>query len=151
MERAAPQELSQKRSRRQIIIRYTLEVFQELKQPVSLSIFLAILRNLLQQRLCLRLNHSQLIKHRRIEHRIGILLEREYPLVLTRPYRRPAMNGFLGRDTSILVIADDAAKQTVVCRRDIIVIVQKNRGQRRSIYSEYLLLRDVGRQLRFNA
>ena len=33
MERAAPQELSQKRSRRQIIIRYTLEVFQELKQP----------------------------------------------------------------------------------------------------------------------
>ena len=31
MERAAPQELSQKRSRRQIIIRYTLEVFQELK------------------------------------------------------------------------------------------------------------------------
>ena len=56
MERAAPQELSQKRSRRQIIIRYTLEVFQELKQPVSLSIFLAILRNLLQQRLCLRLD-----------------------------------------------------------------------------------------------
>ena len=62
MERAAPQELSQKRSRRQIIIRYTLEVFQELKQPVSLSIFLAILRNLLQQRLCLRLDYSQLIK-----------------------------------------------------------------------------------------
>ena len=47
MERAAPQELSQKRSRRQIIIRYTLEVFQELKQPVSLSIFLAVFRNLL--------------------------------------------------------------------------------------------------------
>ena len=57
------------------------------------------------------------------------------------------MNGFLGRDTPILVIADDAAEQTVVCRRDIIVIVQKNRGQRRSIYSEYLLLWDVGRQL----
>ena len=56
MERAAPQELSQKRSRRQIIIRYTLEVFQELKQPVSLSIFFTILRNLLQQRLCLRLD-----------------------------------------------------------------------------------------------
>ena len=87
MERAAPQELSQKRSRRQIIIRYTLEVFQELKQPVSLSIFLTILRNLLQQRLCLHLDYSQFIKHRRIEHRIGILLEREYPLVLTCPYR----------------------------------------------------------------
>ena len=56
MERAAPQELSQKRSRRQIIIRYTLEVFQELKQPISLSIFFTILRNLLQQRLCLRLD-----------------------------------------------------------------------------------------------
>ena len=56
MKRAAPQELSQKRSRRQIIIRYTLEVFQELKQPVSLSIFFTILRNLLQQRLCLRLD-----------------------------------------------------------------------------------------------
>ena len=56
MERAAPQELSQRRSRRQIIIRYTLEVFQELKQPVSLSIFFTILRNLLQQRLCLRLD-----------------------------------------------------------------------------------------------
>ena len=148
MERAAPQELSQKRSRRQIIIRYTLEVFQELKQPVSLSIFLTILRNLLQQRLCLHLDYSQFIKHRRIEHRIGILLEREYPLVLTRPYRRPAMNGFLGRDTTIFVIADDAAKQTVVCCRDIIVIIQKNRGQRRSIYSEYLLLRDVSRQFR---
>ena len=57
MERAAPQELSQKRSRRQIIIRYTLEVFQELKQPVSLSIFFTILRNLLQQPL------TQLIKY----------------------------------------------------------------------------------------
>ena len=58
------------------------------------------------------------------------------------------MNGFLGRDTPILVIADDAAEQTVVCCRDVIVIVQKNRGQRRSIYSEYLLLRDVSRQFR---
>ena len=56
MERAAPQELSQKRNRRQIIIRYTLEVFQELKQPVSLSIFLAVFRNLLQQWFCLRLD-----------------------------------------------------------------------------------------------
>ena len=58
------------------------------------------------------------------------------------------MNGFLGRDTTIFVIADDTAEQTVVCCRDIIVIVQKNRGQRRSIYSEYLLLWDVGRQFR---
>ena len=56
MERAASQELSQKRSRRQIIIRYTLEVFQELKQPVSFSIFLAVFRNLLQQWFCLRLD-----------------------------------------------------------------------------------------------
>ena len=58
------------------------------------------------------------------------------------------MNGFLGRDTTIFVIADDTAEQTVVCCRDIIVIIQKNRGQRRSIYSEYLLLRDMSRQFR---
>ena len=58
------------------------------------------------------------------------------------------MNGFLGRDTTILIIADNAAKQTVVCCRDIIMIIQKNRGQRRSIYSEYLLLRDMSRQFR---
>ncbi len=75
MERTAAQELSQQGSRRQIIIRYSLEVLQELKQAVSLSILLTILRNLLQQRLCLHLDYSQLIKHRRIEHGIGILLD----------------------------------------------------------------------------
>lgn len=80
MERAAAQELSQERGWRQIIIRYSLEILQELQQAVSLSKFLTILRHLLEQRLCLHLENRQLIEHRRVQHGIGILLEWEIHL-----------------------------------------------------------------------
>ena len=75
MERAAAQKLSQEGGWRQIIIRYSLEILQELQQAVSLSKLLTILRHLLEQRLCLHLENRQLIEHRRIQHGIGILLE----------------------------------------------------------------------------
>ena len=109
---------------------------------------LAILRNLLQQRFCLHLDNRQFIKHRRVEHGIGILLIWEYPLVLTCPYRRPAMNRLLRRHTPIFIVADDATEQSVVGGRDIVMIIQQNGGQRRRIHTINLLLRNMSRQLR---
>lgn len=148
MERAATQELSQEGGWWQIIIRYSLEILQELQQAVSLSKFLTILRHLLEQRFCLHLENRQLIEHRRIQHGIGILLEWENPLVLSGSYRWPAADGFLGRYTSIFIVADDAAQQTVVRCRDVIVIIQQNGGQRRSIHTEDLLFGNMRRKLR---
>ena len=80
-------------------------------------------------RVPLTLDDSQLEEHRRIEHRVGILLEGEYPLVLSCTDRRPAADGFLSRDSPVLMVADDTAQQTVVCCRDIIMVVEQDGGQ----------------------
>ena len=129
-------------------MRDSLEILQEFQQSVSFRIFLAVFRNLLQQWFCLHLEHGQLIEHRRIEHRIGILLEREYPFVLASSYRWPAVNGLLSRYTSIFIVADDAAQQTVVGCRNIIMIIQQDGSQCRSIYAVNLLFRNMRRQFR---
>ena len=78
-----------------------------------------VLRNLLQQRFCLTLDDRQLKEHRCIKHRIGILLEGEDPLVFSRTDRRPAADGLLGTDGTVLIVADDAAQQTVVGSGDL--------------------------------
>lgn len=80
--RAASQELSQQRRRRQDAMVDGFEVAEELSQTVSLSILLAVLRHTLQERLSLRLDGSQLVYHSRIEHGVSILLIRKNPLVL---------------------------------------------------------------------
>lgn len=72
----------------------------------------------------------------------------ENPPVLSGSYGWPAADGFLGRYTSIFIVADDAAQQTVVRCRDVIVIIQQNGGQRRSIHTEDLLFRNMRRKLR---
>ena len=110
--------------------------------------FGTVLWNRLKQWFCLTLDDSQLEKHGGIEHRIGILLEGEYPLILTSTDRRPAADGLLSRDSPVLMVADDAAQQTVVGSRHIVVVVEQDGGQRRSIDTEYLFVRDLRCQLR---
>ena len=108
--RAASQELSQQRRRGQDAMVDGFEIAEELSQTVSLSILLAVLRHTFQERLCLRLDGSQLIYHSRIEHSVSILLIRENPLVLTVSYRLPTTDGVTGRAATLLVVADDAAQ-----------------------------------------
>ena len=146
MERTSAKKLAQQRRGRQIVERNALEILQELQQSVSLSILVAVFGHLLQQRFCLHLENSQLVEHGRIEHGIGILLERENPLVLASTYRRPSVNRVLSRDATIFVIAYDAAQQTVVGCRDVVVIVEQNSGKRRGIDTENLLVGNLGCQ-----
>ena len=91
---------------------------------------------------------SQLEKHGRVEHGIGILLIREYPAVLTLAHRRPAADGVLCGDTTVLMVADDAAQQTVIGGRNIVMGVQQDGGQCRGIDTEYLIIGNILGQFR---
>jgi hypothetical protein len=73
----------------------TQSAAQEAQQAVCLAILLAVLGDLLQQRFCLCLNDGKLKEHGCVYHRIGILLEWEYPFVLSCTHRRPTAYGLL--------------------------------------------------------
>lgn len=97
---------------------------------------LAILRNLLQQRLGLRFDNRQLVEHGRVEHHVGILLIRKDPFVFARSDAGPAANGLPGVHATILIVADDAPQKAIVGSRDVVVVVEKDGGEGRSIYPE---------------
>ncbi len=58
-----------------------------------------------------------------VEHYISLFLIRENPLVLTSTYTWPAVDGFLCRTTTILVIANNTTKQSIVGCWDIVMVV----------------------------
>ena len=105
--------------------------------------FLRIFWNLLQQRLCLTLYYSQLEQHCGVEHRIGILLKWENPLILSCPNTWPATDCFLSTNTTILVIADNTAQQAVISGWNIVMIIEQNSSQSRSINAENLIVRNL--------
>lgn len=123
LERTTAQELSQKAGWRQLTVGNGREILQELAQPIGFGMLLYILRHQIEQRLSLLAYHGQLVNHGRIEHGVCIFLIREYPFVLSSSHAWPATEGFLRRDTSVFVVSDDAAQQSVVSRRNVIVVV----------------------------
>ena len=93
------------------------------------------------------LDDGQLEQHGRVEHGIGILLIREYPAVLTLAHRRPAADGVLCSDTTVLMVADDATQQTVVGGGNVVMGIQQDGGQCRGIDTEYLVVGNILGQL----
>ena len=107
--------------------------------------------NRLQQRQGIIAQHSQLVNQRTVEHHVGILLEREYPLVLTAAYRRPARYRVDGTCPTELVVADDTADKTAVRSRDVVVVVKLDGGQGGDVDTELLVLRNRFRHQRIQA
>ena len=77
--------------------------------------------------------HSKLDVKCRVEHYIGRFLEREYPLILGLAHTLPLTDGLAGRECSLVVIAYDAAQQTIVLCGYPVVVVERYAGQCRYI------------------
>ena len=92
--------------------------------------------------------HCKFKQQRRIEHHIRILLIREYPFIFAGTHTRPAGDSLTGRISPVIKVADNAAKQTIVCRRNPVMVVQRNSGQCRDINLELLFIRDMRCQFR---
>ena len=108
----------------------------------------AVFRYLLKQRLSLLLDYSNLEEHCRVEHCIGIFLEREYPFVLASPYAWPSSDSLSCVYTSIFIVAYDSAEQTVVGSWYIVVVVKEYRCQCRHVHAVFQFLWYLCRQLR---
>ena len=104
--------------------------------------------HLLEGGLGLRTYDGELVDHGRVEHRVGILLEWEYPLAFASTHTGPAADGVGSRTATILHVADDAAQQAVVGRGDIVVGVEQDGRQRRGIDAIFLVVGYLSRQQR---
>ena len=65
----------------------------------------------------------------RIEHHVGRLLIREDPLFLGLAHALPLTDGLTGGIGTLVVVADDAAQETVVLRGNPVVVVEGDAGQ----------------------
>ena len=99
------------------------EIAKELAQAISFGILGAIFGHLFEQGLGLRLDNGQLEKHGRIEHGICMFLIGEYPFGFARTNTGPTLDGFVGRNTTILMVANNAPKQSVIGGGYVIVVV----------------------------
>lgn len=91
--RAAAKELTQQTGWWQGTGGHRMDIAEELPQAICLGILVAVLRDKLQDGLCLLLDDGKFEEHGGVEHHISVLLVREYPLVLTLADTRPAVDG----------------------------------------------------------
>ena len=147
LEGAAPEELAQQRRWRQLAVGYGRDVLQELQQAVRLGVLLGVLGHEFEQRLGLAFYYRKLEEQGGVEHNVGVLLVREYPLVLAGAHAGPAVYSLLRAHSAVLVVADDAAQQTVVRRRYVVMCIKQYGGKRRRIDAELLMLGYLGGKL----
>ena len=65
----------------------------------------------------------------RVEHGIGRLLEGEDPLILCLTYVLPLGDGLLCGISPFVVVANDAAQQSVVADGNPVMVVERDTGQ----------------------
>ena len=111
---------------------------EELEHARGLGVGRRVRRDAAQQRLGVVLQDRQLKDVRRVEDGVGVLLEREDVAVLAAADALPAHDGALGIDPARAVVADHAAEHAVVGSGDVVVFVDRERSQRRSVYTEHL-------------
>ena len=143
LEAASAQEFTQQRGWRYFLVLYGGEVFDELQQAVGFGILGAVARYAVQYRLGVAAQHGQFEEKGRIEHHVRIFLIGENPFVFACPYAGPAGDGFLGRIAAVVVVADDAAYQSVVGGGYPVVVVQRDGGQGRHVNLVLVFGRDM--------
>ena len=73
--------------------------------------------------------HGKLDVECRIKHYIGRLLVGEDPLFLSLTHALPLADGLAGSIGTLIVVADNAAQETIVLRGDPVVVVEGDTGQ----------------------
>ena len=96
----------------------------EFQQPVGLGIFRTVLGYAGEYGLGMIAEHCEFHQIGRVEHYVRIFLIRVYPFIFGGTHLRPLTDGLAGSERAVVVVADDASQQTVVTRRDAVVIVK---------------------------
>ena len=108
-ETAASEEFTQKGSAWKPDIGNVIEVAEETEQTICFGILRITFAHFAQDRFGFLAQGGQLIQHGAIEHRIRVLLLREYPFVLTPAYAGPACDRVACGISAEPIITDDAA------------------------------------------
>ena len=98
----------------------------ELQQAMCLGIFGAVLWDGGEDRLGMIAQDGKLDVEGRVEHHVGILLIWIYPFLFALAYGRPLADCLAGSESSLVVVAYDAAEQTVVACRNPVVVVERD-------------------------
>ena len=98
-------------------------VFEEFEQTVGFAVFFTVLGHELKERFGLLLDDGEFEEHGSVEHYVGVFLVGEYPFVLSSAYRWPATNSILRRNSTILIVSNDATQQTIISSWDIVMVV----------------------------
>ena len=119
----ATDELTKEGCRRNLTFRYWYEILQEFQQPMGFRIFLAELRNLLQDRFSMAFEHRELEDQGRVEHDIRFFLERINPFHLSAYNGRATGDRLFGRETAVLIVTYHAAQKTDIGRRNPVMVI----------------------------
>ena len=101
----------------------------ELQQTVGLGIFFTVAGHRGENDFGMGAQHGKLDVECRVEHSVCRLLEGEDPLVLSLADILPLGNSLLRGKGSLVVVANDAAQQSVVACRYPVVVVERDAGQ----------------------
>jgi len=85
-----------------------------------------------QKRIGVDFENCKLVVEGGVEHRVGVYLKREYVFLFSRLNARPHRNRFGGAFAAELRVAHDSADETVVARRNAVMVVEvqlRERGQ----------------------
>ena len=148
LKRTATQKFAKQRSWRNAARRNRFEISQEFAQAISLGILGRLFRHLFQQRQRLFTQGSQFKEQSRVHHFVSLFLEGENPPFLAPSHRRPLANRFLRRTRPIFVVAHNAAQQAVVGSWNVVMVVEHDGRQCRSINFKLMLIGHPLRQFR---
>ncbi len=112
----APDELAQDRVVGNQVCVDRLEPFQEGQQAFRLYVFRRSMRHLPDERLGQRRQGRAFVKQGRVEHHVGVFLERKDVALLTPAHRFPAPDRLAGCIPALGCVAHDAANETCVRR-----------------------------------
>ena len=92
--------------------------------------------------------YGEFVNQCTVEHHVGIFLIREYPFVLSSTHTWPTSDGATSAGATELIVANDAANQSVVGGWHVVVVVEFDGGQCRNVDAEFLLFRNTFRHER---
>ena len=133
VEGAAPHKLSQEGGGRYGIERHRGEIRNEFAQAVGFGVFFCTFGHHLEEGKGLCTEGRKFVDECGVEHRVGLFLEGENPLLFTCGNGCATTNDLLRMVATIFVVATNAAEQATVARGDVVVVVEHNGSECRSI------------------
>ena len=133
VEGAAPHKLSQERGGRYGIEWHRGEIRNEFAQAVGFGVFFCTFGHHLEEGKGLCTEGRKFVDECGVEHSVGLFLEGENPFFFACGDGCATTNDLLRMVATIFVVATNAAEQATVARGDVVVVVEHNGGECRSI------------------